>query len=186
MKKALNYTFFILLLAGSPIFARAQVSPDAVNKELLAESIDAVLGSEATVKWIAKPISGSIKKSLRKRLKIKQTVPDTLHLGKAQLQDGVRYIIPDIAPSKSEKYSFVLYLNGNREVIDVDVLEYRENYGYEIDYDFFREQFHGKKKPQDVRFGRTIQNISGATISARSLTYAVHDLLALMQKIDLD
>lgn len=186
MKHLLNPIQLILLLFTVPALANAQVSPDAVNKDLLTESVDAVLGKGHKIKWIQKPVPESIKKSLEKNFKIKQSVPDTLYVGKVQVQDERRYLIPDIAPSKSEKYSFVLYLNGKKEVVDVDVLEYRENYGYEIDYEFFREQFHGKKNPQKVRFGRTIQNISGATISARSLTYAVHDLLTIIQKIDLN
>lgn len=185
MKNYYRTILFVIAWAWCPLFTHAQVSADAISKDLLLESVKEVLGTEQPVTWLQKPISDKIKESLKGKLKIKAGLPDTLHLGSIQTDEGVRYIIPDIAPSKSEKYSYVLYLNSYKEVVDVDVLEYRENYGYEIDYDYFRDQFHGKKDPRKVRFQRTIQNISGATISARSLTYSVRDLLALMQKIQL-
>jgi Na+-translocating ferredoxin:NAD+ oxidoreductase RnfG subunit len=176
---------FIFFISAWPPVVNGQVAPEEVDEQLLKESVEAVLGNGQQIDWIKKPITPEIKQSLKDKLKIKSTLPDTLYLGKVQTDGGARYIIPDIAPSKSEKYSYVLYLKDSKEIVDVDVLEYRENYGYEIDYSFFREQFQGKKSPQELRFKRTVQNISGATISARSLTYSVHDLLALIQKIEL-
>jgi len=182
------YCTLIIIICSAlyPVAGTGQVAPGAIDNDLLAESIEEVLGVQQAAEWIQKTIPAEVKLSVDGKLKIKQSLPDTLHVGKVKTDNGVWYIIPDIAPSKSEKYSYVLYLNENKEIVDVDVLEYRENYGYEIDYSFFREQFHGKSDPREVRFKRSIQNISGATISARSLTYSVRDLLTLMQKMELN
>ncbi len=183
----MNKSFYLLaivaVLAVSPV--KAQVPPDAIDASLLKESQKAVLGSESEIDWKRIPVNPSQKEKLKGKLKMKSQVPDTLHIGSVESEGKLYWIIPDIAPSKSEKFSYLLFLNADKEIEDVDVLEYRENYGYEIDYSFFRKQFRGKDKAEEIRFGRTIQNISGATISARSLTYSVSDLMNIVQVMEL-
>lgn len=179
------FTLFVLgLTLAVTNIAYGQVAPTQISQKLLNKSMDEVLGSHQNPEWRSVSLSGLDKKSLE--LRQKNTLPDSLFVGKVQTGDGNYWIIPDIAPSKSETFSFVLYLTDEKEIYDVDVLKYRENYGYEIDYSFFRKQFQGKKDPGEVRFGRSIQNISGATISARSITHAVHDLLSIINSIELE
>lgn len=171
------------LTLGLANITYGQVAPTEISHKLLIKSMDEVLGSHQNPEWRSINLSGLDKKNLE--LRQKNTLPDSLFIGKVQADDGNYWIIPDIAPSKSETFSFILYLTVEKEIYDVDVLKYRENYGYEIDYSFFRKQFQGKKDPGEVRFGRSIQNISGATISARSITHAVHDLLSIINSIEL-
>lgn len=183
MKKS----FFLLTIATvlAVLPSKAQVPPAAIEASLLKESQKAVLGSEAKIEWKRIPIDTVQQEKLQDKMKMKLQVPDTLYIGSVTSGGSNYWIIPDIAPSRSEKFSYLLYLNSEKEIEDVDVLEYRENYGYEIDYSFFRKQFHGKSKADQIRFGRTIQNISGATISARSLTYSVSDLMHIVQVVEL-
>lgn len=162
---------------------QAQVKPTEVSQKLLKKSMKAVLGTDQPIQWEAIDIADLKKQELE--LKQKRQLPDTLMIGSVQTDKGKRWIVPDIAPSKSETFSYLLYLDEEKKIVDVDVLTYRESYGYEIDYSFFREQFHGKSTPDEIRFGRSIQNISGATISVRSITYSVHDLLTIIQQIEL-
>ncbi len=164
--------------------ACAQVRPDSVSSVLLRQSIEAVLGTDSAVTWNAIPLSANLRAKLRDKQKRRRPLPDTLFVGFVPTDAGPRYVIPDEAPSRTETFSFVLYLDENWRVVDVDVIKYRENYGAEIDYPLFRKQFKNKSRPKDIVFRRSIQNISGATISARSITYAVHDLLVLMSAID--
>jgi len=176
----LSLTAFVLMAV---IPARAQVRPDSMEAALLRQSVQAVLGTSDPIMWHGIPVTEALRTSLHKKLKRRRPLPDTLFIGTIKTRDGLRYLIPDEAPSRSEKFSFVLYLDEAGGVVDVDVLKYNENYGAEIDYPLFRKQFLTRKKPKEIIFRRTIQNISGATISARSLTYAVHDLLALVTAI---
>lgn len=166
--------------------AKSQVPPDSLQASLIQESIEAVLGDGLSVSWKARALSEADKKALRPTLKRGTALPDTLHVGRVRTNEGPRFLIPDAAPSKSKSFSLVLYLDEAGSVIDVDVLKYRENHGYEVDYPMFREQFRGKDQPGEVQFQRSIQNISGATISARSMTLAVHDLLAIVNRISLE
>lgn len=62
-------------------------------------------------------------------------------------------------------------------ILKVKVLVYREEYGGEIGSKRWLKQFIGKKDPNKVKFGSDVQNISGATISARNLTYDVQNTM---------
>lgn len=182
LPQTLILTFF---LAAAYLTAGAQVHPDRVDSAQVSESIQAVLDTDDVPDWFRVSLPDSTRASLASGLKAKTSVADTLHIGRVQTDEGPRYIIPDIAPSRSEHFSYLLYLDGRKQIAGIDILEYRENYGYEIDYPFFREQFHGMSHPRKILFGRTIQNISGATISARSLTWSVHDLMLILNTIKL-
>jgi Na+-translocating ferredoxin:NAD+ oxidoreductase RnfG subunit len=74
------------------------------------------------------------------------------------------------------KLQFITMLTGllpDGTVKDVDILVYRESYGGEVSNESFRRQFRGLSASSDIRPGATIRNISGATISARAVTYGV-------------
>lgn len=51
----------------------------------------------------------------------------------------------------------------------VKVLVFRESRGDEIRYPFFTRQFHGAALAQDAELDRSIDGISGATLSVRAL-----------------
>jgi len=180
--KRVLFLFSIILFPG---LIQAQVNPERMNADLLQKSVKAVLGTDHAVSWHRVAVPDSVHKTLRGQLKSKQQVADTLYIGKVSTNKGPRFVIPDIAPSRSEQFSYVLYVDQSKSIVGVDVLEYRENYGYEIDYPFFKKQFEGKQQADKIIFGRTIQNISGATISARSITYSIHDLLLILNHIQL-
>jgi hypothetical protein len=52
----------------------------------------------------------------------------------------------------------------------IEVLIYRESRGWEVRHDFFTRQFEGAELQDDGELDRTIDNISGATLSVRALT----------------
>lgn len=177
--------FFTLSLLFLPLSSGAQVNPDKINSSLIKESVKAVLGVKQDIQWNRVIIGDETKNKLKEQFKAKSGIADTLFIGSVASGESTRYVLPDIAPSRSEKFSYLLYFDESKEIIGVDVLEYRENYGYEIDYSYFRNQFKGKSRADKIVFGRTIQNISGATISARSLTNSIHDLMLIINKIQL-
>jgi hypothetical protein len=184
-----NYLYIlglgIMFMLSAPHWGHAQVNPDRIPAAMMQESIKAILGKKTQPEWHQFLLSDSLKQELQRQLKAKNKLPDTLFIGRAQTKKGVRFLIPDIAPSRSEYFSYLLFVDSQPEIVAVDVLKYRENYGYQIDYPFFRKQFQGAKNPEKIIFGRTIQNISGATISARSFTYSIRDLLLILNHIEL-
>lgn len=182
IKTSLIAGMLLLFISAS---GNAQVPPGKVNSSMLEESINAVIGEGGDVQWTTMGLKKEFMQSIEKELKLKNRLPDSVYVGRMNHKGSSYYIIPDNAPSKSEMFSYVLYLDTDKKIVDVDVLEYRENYGYEIDYSFFRKQFHDKEKARNIRFNRTIQNISGATISARNITNAVHDLMLIIKGLEL-
>ena len=81
------------------------------------------------------------------------------------------------APSKTDLFDYLVLLDNELVVLKTKVLVYREDYGGEIGSKRWLKQFIGKTQNDDLRYGDNIIAISGATISVRSMTTAVNNLL---------
>jgi uncharacterized protein with FMN-binding domain len=57
----------------------------------------------------------------------------------------------------------------NNQIIQLKVLEYRENRGYEVRFPFFTDQFIGAALNQEQNLTQDIDGISGATMSVSAL-----------------
>ncbi len=81
------------------------------------------------------------------------------------------------APSKTDEFDYLVLLDKDLIVKKTKVLVYREDYGGEIGSKRWLKQFIGKTQGDDLRYGDNVVAISGATISVRSMTSAMNDLL---------
>jgi len=81
------------------------------------------------------------------------------------------------APSKTDQFDYLILLDNNLTILKAKVLAYREDYGGEIGSKRWLKQFIGKTQDDELRYQDNIVAISGATISVRSMTEAVNDLL---------
>lgn len=83
------------------------------------------------------------------------------------------------------KHEFITYgvgIDAAGHVIGIDVLEYRETYGGEVQEESWRRQFHGKSLATDpLRLGKDVHGIAGATLSARNITDGVRKLLLVRE-----
>lgn len=82
------------------------------------------------------------------------------------------------AKSKTATFHYLVLFDSNFIILTSKVLVYREEYGGEIASKRWLKQFIGKQagaKPSS--YGEDIIPISGATISAKSMTRAINDLL---------
>ena len=79
---------------------------------------------------------------------------------------------------KDQPITFLVAIDPQDRLKDVDILVYREPYGGEVAYEPWRRQFRGKSTSDSLRVGREIRSISGATISVHSVTLGVRRLLA--------
>ncbi|MFH6601996.1 FMN-binding protein [Maribacter algicola] len=91
--------------------------------------------------------------------------------------DLIGYVFVDQAPSKTAKFDYLVIFNMKLEVINSKVLVYREEYGGEIGSRRWLKQFFGKTGNDRVDHESNIDGISGATISVRSMTRAIDNLL---------
>jgi Na+-translocating ferredoxin:NAD+ oxidoreductase RnfG subunit len=85
----------------------------------------------------------------------------------------VGYYVLAKANSKADFFDYMVVYSPDLKIITVQLLVYREDYGGEIGSKRWLKQFIGKTKTDEMKFGHDIQNISGATISARSITSGV-------------
>jgi hypothetical protein len=61
-------------------------------------------------------------------------------------------------------------LASNAQIVDVAVLTYRESRGGEVRHDFFTDQFKHSQLADDIQLNKSIDGITGATLSVRALT----------------
>ena len=117
----------------------------------------------------------SVKQKLSKRI-------NTNHLFKIVKENTILgYAYVDKAPSKTDEFDYLILLDKNLIIAKTKVLIYREDYGGEIGSKRWLKQFIGKKSTDKLKYEREIMAISGATISAISMTNAVNYFL-----LDLD
>jgi len=91
--------------------------------------------------------------------------------------DGALFVVDEVI-GKHEHIGFALGLNADGSVRQLEILDYREAYGFEIRNERWRRQFVGKTASDPVALDKDIRNISGATLSSRHLTDGVRRLLA--------
>ena len=93
----------------------------------------------------------------------------TFYVGK---RDGIPmgYAIIDHEIGKSFPITFMVVLNMDGSVRDVEILVYREPRGWEVRYPSFMDQFPGKNADTDYRI---IHSITGATLSVRAMVKGV-------------
>lgn len=97
---------------------------------------------------------------------------------KIDLQDSILgYAFVDQAPSKTAKFDYLVVFDGDLKVVNSKVLIYREEYGGEIGSKRWLKQFIGKTGGDRVNHETNIDAISGATISVRSMTKSMDNLL---------
>ncbi len=87
------------------------------------------------------------------------------------------------APSKTDKFDYLVLLDKNLVILKAKVLIYREDYGGEIGSKRWLRQFIGKTKDDEFRYGDNIDAIAGATISVRSMTNAMNDLMKSLKTL---
>ena len=85
------------------------------------------------------------------------------------------------APSKTDEFDYLILLDVNLIIKKTKVLIYREDYGGEIGSKRWLKQFIGKSTADNLKYSKDIMAISGATISANSMTIAVNTFLKNIQ-----
>ncbi|MEO0139469.1 MAG: FMN-binding protein [candidate division WOR-3 bacterium] len=91
-------------------------------------------------------------------------------------------VIDDIK-GKHMPITYMVVLDDKGKVKAVEILIYREKYGWEIKEKTFLKQFEGKGKEDDLAHGKVIRNIPGATISVKSITAGVKRILFLYDMV---
>ena len=91
------------------------------------------------------------------------------------------WFIVDEVVGKHEFITYATAVAPGGKVLGVEILAYRETYGYQVRDAKWRDQFKGKTLEDPFKLDDDITNITGATLSSRNVMNGVKRLLALAQ-----
>ena len=89
----------------------------------------------------------------------------------------IGYFYYGTAPSKEDVFYYVVIFDKEIIIKKIKILAYREDYGGEIGSKRWLKQFNNLSLRDEAVLNKNIRGISGATISARSMTVTVNKLL---------
>ena len=167
--------FFFIGLVSISLLVMSFDLPSNLQKKVAKEikiafSLDNFLLEEVL---IPKSINAKLNLSIDKGSFFKITTDSNL-LG---------YAFIDKAPSKTDEFDFLVLFDTDLIIKKAKVLVYREDYGGEIGSKRWLKQFIGKSSMDSLIYEKDIIAISGATISANSMTIAVNNLLKSIDKL---
>lgn len=123
----------------------------------------------------------SVEEKLNKELPTRITGENLYKILSADTLIG--YVFVDQAPSKTAKFDYLVIFDAELTVINSKVLIYREEYGGEIGSNRWLRQFEGMSGKDRVSPETNIDAISGATISVRSMTRSMDNLLQTIGRL---
>lgn len=91
------------------------------------------------------------------------------------------WVFLDDVIGKHEFITYALAVSPGGTVNGLEVISYRETHGDEVREAGWRGQFTNKSLSDELKLGKDIDNISGATLSCRNLTDGVRRLLVQWQ-----
>ena len=92
---------------------------------------------------------------------------------------SVGWLIVDEVYGKHEFITYAVGINLDGTVRMIDIMDYRETYGYQVRDMSWRQQFLGKNASSPLKLGKDVDNISGATLSCKHLADGVKRVLTL-------
>ena len=190
--------FFVsaILLMMSPIPAQAERIWDSDLKRFLTDQemtiAEAFMSEEEGVK-IMLPKSERVRKEVitlspEKKSQIEERIgwkfPEQsfeVYIGETGNQvDG--YALVQNTIGKHKPMTYMVGVDSKGRVSDVELLIFRESRGSEIRQKRFNAQYEGKTVNDPVRINRDIINISGATMSVRSMSAGIKRVLVLVDE----
>lgn len=171
MRASFSCSIVVSLFFGLPLFAQSSVEQKSVG------SLRKIFGDTISV------IQRSIRLTQQEKDSLQRSTParwlnDSIDVMLCRSGDKILgYGFIDNVKGKTQYITYLTAVLPNGEVLDIDVLVYRESYGGEIAYESFRRQFRRMTAKDKFQPGRDIKNISGATISVRAITAGVRKIL---------
>jgi Na+-translocating ferredoxin:NAD+ oxidoreductase RnfG subunit len=117
-------------------------------------------------KWLTEAQQKAIGDLCLQKIKMNRM---TFYVGKRH-ESPIGYAFIDHEIGKSFPITFMTVLNVDGTVRDVEIMVYREPRGWEVRYPSFMDQFTGRTADSDFR---TVNSITGATLSVRALVKGV-------------
>lgn len=91
------------------------------------------------------------------------------------------WLVVDEVVGKHEMITYAVALSPTGSILGIEILEYVESYGYEVEQAQWRNQFIGKTARDPIKLNQDIQNIGGATLSCKHITDGVKRIAVLYE-----
>jgi len=94
------------------------------------------------------------------------------------------YVVFSSVKGRYENFEYMVIINKSISVVDIKILKYRSEYGYEVSNKGWLKQFY-LKPDISFEYRKNIDTLSGATFSAQSLVNDINyiiDYLRLVRK----
>jgi Na+-translocating ferredoxin:NAD+ oxidoreductase RnfG subunit len=174
MRSALN----IFAICGSLV--STDPSPTHKEKNIADEHIRHIFPESTSIKRHSFHLSSDERDSLTKFFKQQWTGDGIEVLIPFANDTALGYAVIDDVKGKDQLITYLLIVTPAFAVRAVEILTYRESYGGEVQNSAWLKQFINKEPTDELRPGKEIRNITGATISARSVTLGVRKVLGLL------
>ena len=92
------------------------------------------------------------------------------------------YAVVQNTIGKHKPMTYMVGVDGQGSISDIELLVFRESRGSEIRQKRFNSQYEGKTVLDPVRINKDIINISGATMSVRSMSAGIKRVLVLVDE----
>ncbi len=173
MKRFLTFLSLILFALAPPAWAVDYYTPQEILTLFYPKAVITIETKTLTPEQLGKA------KTILGRGGINKTW--SIHVAKIgkKIQG---YVFIDNVLGRERPITYAVNIAPDGQVREIEVLVYRENYGAQVKNQAFRRQFVGRKTSDTLTLGQDIQTISGATISARSITFGVKRALAVWQQ----
>ena len=146
------------------------------------EAARLAFGSQATVVEEPRALTPEQRAAIERRLG--HPMPEsafTCYIGRSA-EGVVGYGLVLNEMGKHEPITFFVAITPDGRVKDVMILDYRESRGGEVRQKGFLRQYRGKTSQDPIRLDEDITPISGATISARSISEGVKKALVVWEE----
>jgi Na+-translocating ferredoxin:NAD+ oxidoreductase RnfG subunit len=160
--------------ATIPVVLAGSVIPGIANSYASVEQAQQTIFPGAIFTPIRATLTSEQQKEIESRSKTHVRSRDLI----AWKVSGGGFFLVDEVIGKHEYITYAVGLTANGLVKQIEILDYRETYGYQVAEPGWRQQFVGKGVQSPLQLDRDIHNISGATLSSRHITEGVRRLLA--------
>lgn len=123
----------------------------------------------------------AVSEEINKSLPIKITGTNFVEVKVENQLKGYYYV--GKAFGKVDYFDFLVIFNEDLIVSKVKILVYREEHGGEIGSKRWLKQFIGKPSSKRLKLEEDIAGISGATLSAKALTYEVNKVFKTVSEL---
>ena len=161
-------------LARSALFGGGLCLLPLVRAEtyLSVEQAQQLLYPGQTLRPVQVELTAAQEKAIEKASKTRVLNP---RLSAWRTEAGDWFVLDQVI-GKHENIDMAVGLSAGGQVTGIEILVYRETYGYEVRNEKWRAQFQGRDHSELLRLDDPIKNISGATLSCRHITDGINRL----------